>query len=375
MQQESELVLHSAASFSVKKDDLKTKPYQMLNILKYLRLFGSNFKLEIRPVLSIIFIFFIAFSIKAQENLIYNGSFEEYYSCPTGNDLNDGQLEKCKGWWKPTYGTSDYFNACNNSIVGVPSNFWGYQEALQGNAYVGFGACSWDKNTGVINDYSEYIQSELTKSLKSCYEYKFTMYVCLSEYSTYAMKSIGTFFSLNTIGDNFDVVIDTLPQVVNKDFFLKDSINWMKIEKTFIAHGGEKYITIGYFLSTIESDTLHIHTSNSFTEEDFSYYYIDNVSLIEIGMVPEELCNAQISNFPNIITPNNDGVNDLLNIEKWASFQMEISILNRWGNEITVLNKKNPIWDGNGCTDGIYYYIIKFKDYEKQQTGFIQLVR
>lgn len=201
------------------------------------------------------------------------------------------------------------------------------------------------------------------------------MYVCLSEYSTYAMKSIGTFFSLNTIGDNFDVVIDTLPQVVNKDFFLKDSINWMKIEKTFIAHGGEKYITIGYFLSTIESDTLHIHTSNSFTEEDFSYYYIDNVSLIEIGMVPEELCNAQISNFPNIITPNNDGVNDLLNIEKWASFQMEISILNRWGNEITVLNKKNPIWDGNGCTDGIYYYIIKFKDYEKQQTGFIQLVR
>lgn len=77
--------------------------------------------------------------LRSQENLVPNGSFEEFWQCPVGNDLNDGQFERCKYWWKPTTsGTADYFNECHTGgIVGVPNNFWGYQEAFHGKGYVG----------------------------------------------------------------------------------------------------------------------------------------------------------------------------------------------------------------------------------------------
>lgn len=327
----------------------------------------------------VLYIIFLSLSLKtiAQENLIYNGSFEEYYSCPTGNDLNDGQLELAKGWWKPTLGTSDYFNACNTTYVGVPTNLFGYQESFEGNAYVGFGV-AWDSLSNYLG--FEYIQSQLTEILKPCYRYKICFWVSLAEASTHGVSKIGMLFSPNKFNSdsvNFANVssISTAPQFVNNSNPIIDTSNWIKVEGDFVADGTEEYVTIGYFFPTIQNDTSFVqnHISNSYV----FYYYIDSVSLIEIGEVSENLCHVPEITLPNVITANNDGVNDVLSIAKWLGFHVEVRIYNRWGNEVALLNDDNPIWNGANCSDGVYFYKLTYEldNKTKQQSGFIQLIR
>ena len=49
-------------------------------------------------------------------NLVYNGSFEEYRSCPKRIDAV-GVLSIVDCWYQPTKGSADYFNKCGSHIV------------------------------------------------------------------------------------------------------------------------------------------------------------------------------------------------------------------------------------------------------------------
>jgi hypothetical protein len=78
----------------------------------------------------------LVFNSSAQ-NLVPNGSFEQYYSCPVFN----GEADTCIGWHSfggiiGATGTPDYFNSCS-IVVGVPDNLCGRQMAYQGNGYMG----------------------------------------------------------------------------------------------------------------------------------------------------------------------------------------------------------------------------------------------
>lgn len=141
----------------------------MLNMKKHSTLFSLDFLSGIKRVFFIFLIFFQVFGLRAQENLVPNGSFEEYWDCPISNNLNNGQFEKAKGWWSPTNATPDYFNRCNNGIVGIPTNFWGYQEAFQGDGYVGFGPVAWTNDGQYVG--FEYLRTELNSTLLLCVEY------------------------------------------------------------------------------------------------------------------------------------------------------------------------------------------------------------
>ena len=94
----------------------------------------------------------------SQQNLVTNGSFEEYYSCPN----NVGQLDNCKNVFNPTGFASspDYFNSCDIILnnVSTPNNFRGIQIPYHGNAYCGF----YSFILG-IQSYHEYLQIKLNK--------------------------------------------------------------------------------------------------------------------------------------------------------------------------------------------------------------------
>lgn len=294
-----------------------------------------------------------------------NGSFEEYWQCPVGNDLNNGQFERCKYWWKPTMGTSDYFNRCNNGVVGVPNNFWGYQEPFDGDGYIGMSIISWYINS---ENYigNEYIQTKLTSPLKPCVEYHFSMQVNFANYSRYAFSRIGALFTQNIIQTNTRDAILMQPQILNNQGFLMDTINWVKVSGNFIASGKEEYLTIGYFFDNVKNDTLNFQTPMGFDDEGYGYYLIDSVYMIEVGKVDN--CDYPIS---NVFTPNHDGVNDVWDFN--APIEGELSILNRWGQTIYHSIGTEFSWDGEKCTEGVYYYI--FKAEQNNKTGFIQLIR
>jgi gliding motility-associated-like protein len=68
---------------------------------------------------------------------------------------------------------------------------------------------------------------------------------------------------------------------------------------------------------------------------------------------------------PNVITPNGDGVNDVLVFFDEIFSEFSVTIFNRWGNKVyTVKNQKGVfVWDGtdgnqNFLEDGVYFYTL-----------------
>lgn len=95
---------------------------------------------------------------------------------------------------------------------------------------------------------------------------------------------------------------------------------------------------------------------------------------------------------PNVMTPNEDNLNDLFEIEIDGEDLYELSIFNRWGERVYEADQDYPNgspfnWDGtdmtnsNPCPPGTYFYIFKYREgcvdgakTEKMQ-GTITLIR
>jgi len=304
-------------------------------------------------------------SSKAQ-NLVYNGDFEIYDTCPYQYSIiTNIELEHALGWKIPTTGTSDYFNSCNSNSnlyanVDVPNNFVGYQNAFNGDGYAGLYAY-----TNYING-AEYIQSRLTSPLKAGYTYTVSFYISQADSSEYSITEIGAYFSENAINRNDFAPFNFSPQIHSPTgLFLNDMLGWTKIEGTFIANGGEQYITIGNFKDSVETDTINTGIISS-TGQDAAYYYIDGVETIEIG---------KVILIPNIITPNGDGMNDVFQLNFPYS---NVVIYNRWGQNLFENNNNESYWNGRTTSgsevpDGTYYYIITTE--KETYKGYLQLLR
>ncbi len=76
--------------------------------------------------------------------------------------------------------------------------------------------------------------------------------------------------------------------------------------------------------------------------------------------------------FPNIITPNGDGKNDVLFI-KGLQGQNKLIIYNRWGNKIYEIDNYQNDWDGDGHSDGTYYFIL-IRHNGEEVTGYFTIL-
>jgi gliding motility-associated-like protein len=82
--------------------------------------------------------------------------------------------------------------------------------------------------------------------------------------------------------------------------------------------------------------------------------------------------------FPNVITPNSDGANDVFEIKNLPE-DTELIILNRWGNAVFSSTNYQNNWDGKNTlgielVDGVYTYKFTTKTGISGH-GFVHLVR
>jgi gliding motility-associated-like protein len=82
--------------------------------------------------------------------------------------------------------------------------------------------------------------------------------------------------------------------------------------------------------------------------------------------------------FPNVISANNDGINDLFEIDNLPE-NTEVIILNRWGNVVFSSDNYQNNWDGNDTSgkelvDGVYTYTFTTV-FGKTGHGFLHLIR
>lgn len=322
-------------------------------------MFSPGFWSGNKPV--ILCFILLCFNTIGQVNLVYNGDFEIYDTCP--DDAT--QVERCLGWVKPNNATSDYFNSCAavGSGASLPTgNFAGYQEAQSGEGYMGLIGYSmiYPQNQSPYL-WVEYIQGKLIQPLKKDSIYKVSMYVNMGNFSNVANKRIGVYLSQNPISSNNTLPFYYEPQILSTEF-ITDSINWVLISSYFQASGSEEYITIGDFYRIGEIDTLILE--NNLPAFLSSYYLVDNMSVVQ-----------EKYEIPNIFTPNGDGINDVIDFS-FLPNSCYVQIINRWGNNVFESTPTNTIWNPSDLSDGVYFYVLKDIEKDKQiKTGFIHLIR
>ena len=64
--------------------------------------------------------------------------------------------------------------------------------------------------------------------------------------------------------------------------------------------------------------------------------------------------------FPNIITPNEDGINDFIDFGSYNFSSFQFKVFNRWGDLIFESQDPSCIWEPF-CEDGTYFYTAQYK--------------
>lgn len=83
--------------------------------------------------------------------------------------------------------------------------------------------------------------------------------------------------------------------------------------------------------------------------------------------------------FPNVFSPNGDGTHDLWEISNLKNYpDNEVTVINRWGNEVFSRKSYQNDWDGSNLSEGTYYYLVRVKlcdGEDKVFKGYVMIVR
>ena len=304
-------------------------------------------------------------AIKADaQNLVLNPSFEDTIAC-TGT-----YAMPCNYWYWATYGSPDYFSEQPdiNCVVPAPQSTAGFQYARTGIAYVGLGLFTQHIIPTFINK-REYVGGILLDTLRQGHEYCVSFYVSVAEKCKYVTDGIGLYLSVDSAVDyTINTNLSFVPQISNPaGNIIYDTLNWVQISGTYIANGGEKYLTIGNFKD--DANTMIDSTSST---GNSAYFFIDDVSVIDctvgINEVNDNLSSGKL--YPNPArtavyyeSELNDNENGLLELYDMLGNKLSAYTLNHGKNKITI--------GTSGYARGVYMVKVNITD---RQPEFIKLI-
>ncbi|MBS1658825.1 MAG: gliding motility-associated C-terminal domain-containing protein [Bacteroidetes bacterium] len=318
-----------------------------------------------------LFLFVLQLPVVAQ-NLVPNPGFEDTIDvCKPYPWLSTFQQVK---YWFGANGTPDYFsssNQCTLQFMPYQNPFAGYQISRSGTAHAGIFTLWYPQC------FMEYIGVRLNKQLKSDREYIVSFYVSLADESFYSVRKLGAFVGYDSISlPSLGCTLGVVPQVdVDPG---QDTMNWKLISGNFIARGGEQFLYIGNFHDNAgtDKDTVNEHGF----QWNQSYYFIDDVSLIE---VQDSVGVSSVPAFPLAFSPNGDSRNDVFHCLGCTGLNsFHLKIVNRWGQLVFEANSADQGWDGTfrGMSQpvGVYYWIANYvaeSNQLGQATGNVTLIR
>ena len=308
-----------------------------------------------------------------QMNLVPNGGFNYPEPCIPGSGTAAGMTP-----WFPSHGTPDKHHPCYGSTLSVPLNVSGWETSYEGEGYVGL-------HTFVGSNLSrEYISVELVEPLVAGVAYQGRFHVSRSDSCWYATRQIGMYLSTEFPSNDIVDLLSFEPQVTNtRDSILTESNGWTRINRSFVAEGGERYLTIGNFKDDDQTDTLFVSGGGQlpFPSSDYwklAYYYVDAVSVIPdsiyLGAEGVEVEPRSFKLYPN-------PVSDVLNVElkdfsihASSGRALEVTVADMMGREILkrLQHTKRETIDVSGWPSGIY--VLKGTD-EKGRSFSDKLVK
>jgi hypothetical protein len=215
--------------------------------------------------------------------LVPNGGFEMVNKEPKTYD----QLATATGWSNVTLGLSELFGpGASPKTIGIPDNDYGHMIPQEGERYAGFFAWKDDlrRNLGGGEDpfvagwssYSEYAITELATPLVEGKEYDLSFWVALSGNSDRAVSGLGAYCGAEKLHHDHRRFLEHKPQV-SVDAIVAVKGEWVEVKGTFVADGGETFLTIGTFPAA-GFDTRRLVEG---PDNQYAYYYVDNIHLRE----------------------------------------------------------------------------------------------
>ncbi len=188
----------------------------------------------------------------AGQNLVPNGSFETYRTCPRQDNL----LGEAIPWYNPNRATPDFYHRCLD---------FG-QLILTPHSGQGVGRLFFDQG------WAEYMGIKLTKplSVSTCYYYE--MYVATDTPNKYLTETMGAHFSSQPLTGTTTERLNAIPQILDANPRASIGVlQWQRVSGFLNPKGGEQYLTIG-----------------SFNKEPpflgFYYLFIDDVLLVPVAL-------------------------------------------------------------------------------------------
>lgn len=264
-----------------------------------------------------VFIFGFNSLVKAQTNLVPNPSFESYTICPNST----AQLN-CTGNWLFGQGSTDYFNSCETTnFVSVPSNLHGFQNAYDGNAYIGM--YNYDR---VVKTYREPAVTALVQSLLIGQKYHVSFKTVLtidSFASCCATNKIGALFSTVAFSALNPAPIHNFAHIYT-DSIISDTLNWKTVYGSFIADSAYTYITLGNFFDSLNIQVIDY--LNNYQSSTASYYFVDDIKVSTDSMFVTTTKQNKTKQNSILVYPNpcSNGIINIANVEKLKQLDLEI---------------------------------------------------
>lgn len=254
------------------------------------------------------------------QNMLKDGSFEDYDPCP---ELKEKEWFPLENWNRLSNSNStDYYNTdykgCYKSSMFYPGGYRNnpYAEANTGSAYIGMYPCGLNLKSITVPGYIEPVIGILTDTLQKDSTYRVSLSIYLPVTSAYNVRS----FSLVFLADTFKY-----PPHVSFDFHelwaklngteagiaefdisstIYNRSQWLTFDTTYKATGKERYLLAGFYPKFTEEQkeeyaalvvdkktkklykklskyyTLHKEKADR-PEGDFkdAYFYIDDVQV------------------------------------------------------------------------------------------------
>lgn len=221
---------------------------------------------------------FIFPTVISAQNLVPNGSFENFGVCPGSYSLNSGEF-RVDSWRSINTGSPDYFNTCSEGEAAVPYNWAGVSDPYEGDGYAGI--YTW---MSLSKDYREYLHCTLQAPLIRDSLYRVEFRYKLSSYSKFCIDRIGLLLSdsIKTFPHDRPLGIDPTVTFVKDSALTPETGIWELAVAEYRAKGNEQYLTIGNFSDNAATEAYRIRfrPAQQPMLAQSAYYYIDDVKVV-----------------------------------------------------------------------------------------------
>ena len=291
-----------------------------LHLLRYVPINNAGQKGNITYIYVYVIEVGLACGTSSVCNLIVNGDFEVNNGIPTQQE----QFNNICNWKSVAVNKSnEYYHtqSSTTSSVKIPCNSLGFENVNNsGNAYAGMVIIKdYNNGSGIISTYTEIIGTKLSTPLMPLTNYQLSIDVSLADgFSSNAIKFQAYFSNtpIITIQNNYIPITNTTMLITNI-IYSEISDGWQKVILNFTTgvNAGESYLYIGALNNTsFKTKSAGFSTgcqyfngnTTSFTNQGYTYYYVDNVQLTPLNTgklnLPESLClNSNFNNLGNYL--------------------------------------------------------------------------